>query len=187
MVLINKIKSIIINYSTEKYFHYINSNNLLLVKDKDLKSIITDIYNNNVKDIKSSIRTTLKDEMLDNYPSATIENIIFDIFQDNSYNIDVLYNKILLYQNENYFEIEKEYNNSLGIKIYIDNNFCVIQDIKDDFPEKDTVIKYKYLYSINDNILNLNPNLDSNLSTIIKETIDNGNNNSVKLGFYLLN
>ena len=190
MSLINNIQEIIKEFIIEKYFNYLEEENILLIKNSELKEIIFDLYSNNNKNLKSIIREKLKTEMGNDYPGATIENIIFDIFQDYKINIDRITSEILKYQNSNYFEIKKNISeNGLGLNIQIDGSFCQINGVKKEICEKeicekeifDTIKKYKYLYSINNLILNESNDMVACLKqNIIKNSI-------ITLGLYQLN
>tara|TARA_B100001094_G_C17662213_1_gene544780 strand:- start:75 stop:581 length:507 start_codon:yes stop_codon:yes gene_type:complete len=164
------------------YKEYLTNNNLLLIKQENIKSIITEMYTENSKNIKTYVRNSLKKSMNDEYPSGTIENILLDIFQDRDTNIIKLTKIIDDYQNNNYFEIEKPINNNqLGMSIKFDGSFCEIGIVKDtDFLHKDIIEKYMYLYSINKYILNEQPDVINFIKTLTAE------NTKVNLGVYKL-
>ena len=91
---INDIKTIIFNFLENEYKSYLNENKILCIKENKLNEIIKDLYNNNTKNIKNIIRNTMKNKYKDNYKSASIEQIILDIFQDKDNNIQVIVNEI---------------------------------------------------------------------------------------------
>ena len=190
MVMINRISNIISVFIKNEYYKYLNNNNILLIPHDQLKFIIKDMYNSNSKEIKKIIRNTLKNEMSDQYPSGSIENTLFDIFQDSEHNIDILTEKIINYQNNNYFEINKSIiNNTIGIKLIIeDNGFCKIIDINKDIYNQDNIyqeiLKYNYLYSIDGIVLNYSQNIQETIKNNIQKNINN--NTNIVLGFYSL-
>lgn len=183
MSLIEKIKNIIEKYIKDRYFEYLNENNLLFINSDKLNDIISNFYSNNIKKIKTHIRNTLKNEMGHEYPSGTIENILLDIFQDSDLNINILTKEIQEFQNENYMKFivnNDSSKNGLGLQIDIEDNFCIIKNVKDFFYDKN-ILNYKYLYSINDNILHNINDLKNNIQNIIKSNINNSNINNSEI------
>lgn len=180
--IIVNIKNLIEEYIYGEYQKYLINNNILIIKSSDIKNIISEMYDENSKNIKQYIRNSLKDSMKNEYPSGTIENILLDIFQDRDINIINLTKIIDDYQMNNYFEIEKPiHNNQLGISVQIDDCFCKIGKVNDNtFPEKNIIEKYTYLYSINNIILNEQADIISCLKTIISQ------NTKVNIGIYKL-
>lgn len=173
MSLINDIEEIIKEFITEKYFEYLDNNNLLIIIDEQINDIIETFYSDNTKILKTIIREKLKAKMGEEYPAASVENIILDIFQDYKFNINKIVMNIKKYQDDNFIEINKSIGiDGLGLNISIDGSYCLINNIKSNFIEtenakKDIINNYKYIYSINDNILDkANKNID-----ILKENI----------------
>lgn len=181
MSVANRIKTIIIDYIKDLYFNYLNNNDILIIEEKNIKNIITSFYNENVKEIKNSIRLTLKNELKDDYPTATIENTLFDLFEDNELNINRILIEIQNYQNSiiKIFDLNI-YNNNIGIKININKN---VEIVNAENPNKDNsdldniyneINNYKFIYSINDTILS---NIDNeNKVSCIKNLINNNKN-----------
>ena len=160
MSLAADIKSIIMNFIKSKYFEYLNNNNLLIIANNNLKDIISEFYNSNSKELKNTIRTELKSKMKNDYPSVTVENTLFDIFQDTSLNINRIVLEIENYQNSITKSINLKINQkNLGIKININNHVEIINaenPNNDDQNENYNIINnYKYIYSINDTVLSL--------------------------------
>ena len=60
------IKNIITTYIKNKYNQYILDNQLLFIKENELRNTIYNIYDENIKDIKSTIRNKLKKNMIKN-------------------------------------------------------------------------------------------------------------------------
>ena len=180
--LILEIKKLIEDFVYNMYQDYLRTNNIILIKQDNIKTIISDMYTDNSKNIKQYVRTSLKKSMNDNYPGGTVENILLDIFQDRDNNITKLTKIIDDYQNNNYFEIEKPIsNNQLGMSIKFDGSFCEIGIVKDEtFKDKDLIEKYVYLYSIDKYILNEQPDVINCIKTIVSR------NNKVNIGVYKL-
>lgn len=179
--LIIEIKDLIEKYIYSMYESYLIDNNLLLIKTNSIKNIITKMYTENSKNIKHYVRQYLKEKMLSDYPGGTVENILLDIFQDRDTNITKLTKIIDDYQNSNFFVIEKIVNNNqLGMSIKFDGSFCEIGIIKDNFPNKNIIEKYKYLYSINNTILSEQNDVIAVIKTILSQ------NSTVNIGVYKL-
>ena len=195
MALIHNIKEIIQKFIIEKYFEYLDRENIILIKNEELKNVIGELYINNTKTIKLDVRNRLKNDMLDKYPSGTVENILLDIFQDHDLNITKLVGEISNYQSRNFVEKEYIISKSIGINIQINNGFCEIISIKPECPNMASVVDYKYLYSINDELLNGDK---ETILSIIKKHIDKDKDPSnlqntddyatqkIKLGLYYI-
>ena len=106
MNLTEEIKSLIFDYIDEEYKKYLKSNGILLIKKENINKVINNLYDNNNKNIKSLIRKSLKEKYMNDYPSGTVENMIFDIFQDKDLNINKITDELNFIQKKNYKEIE---------------------------------------------------------------------------------
>ena len=131
MNIVDEIKEIAFNYIENSYKNYLHTNNLLLIKEENLDTIINEIYNNESKELKQTIRIKLKEKYKENYPSSSVENIILDIFQDKKINIQKTIHEILYIQKKNIKQItipliEK----SLNLNISLVDDFVVINSIK---------------------------------------------------------
>ena len=172
MSISNRIKEIIMNFIKEKYFNYIDNNNILLINNYNLKRIITDFYSNNTKELKNNIRNTLKKELGSEYPSMTIENTLFDIFEDTSFNINRIILEIENYQNSISKKLQlKVFEKNLGIKLNINDHVEIIsaenpnKDSNDQNDIYNNINDYKYIYSINNKELS-SLNTNTKISTI---------------------
>lgn len=191
MALIYNIKEIMKDSIIKKYFEYLDQEKIILIETEDLRPRMEELYMNNSKTVKSEVRRRLKEDMGDEYPSASVENILLDIFQDRVLNVNRLVDEITKYQERNF--LERDYSpgaKSLGINIQITNNVCEIVDVKPGFPNMESVKEYRYLYSINGD--RLYGDKESIVSTI-RRHMDNsiGDSDSVsdsvfKLGLYCL-
>lgn len=175
-----KIKEIITDFIKDKYFNYLELKNILLIENNNLREIISNFYNNNSKELKNIVRGKLKNEFQNDYPSMTVENVLFDIFQDSSFNINRIVLEIQNYQESISKLIKlKVFENNLGIKINI-NQFVEIISAnnpnKNDNSQDDLyelINNYKYIHSINNtNLSILDP--DNKISTI-KNFVQNEN------------
>ena len=188
MIIIQEIKEIIYNFIQKEYEKYLNEKNILLINSEDLYDIIKNVYDNNIKNIKQTIRYTLKQKYKDEYPSLSVENILLDLFQDEDLNINKICNELLLVQKKNYLmQNIPIINNSLNLNISIIDNYIVINSTNKHNIEKYEEIynildKYKFIYSINNKILTDYSN--SEKINIIKNEILNKEN--IDIGLYYL-
>jgi hypothetical protein len=155
--LLNNIKEIITIYIQNYYNDYINDKKILKIKNEFLQQIIVQIYESYAKDLKTTIRHKLREIYKQEYSSATVENILLDIFQDSEIGINKITQEIENNQNINTLKLTiPVINNSLNINIQIIDNFVIIQNIdeKKHTPEiYEQLQKYKFLYSLNGVIL----------------------------------
>ena len=195
MALIHNIKEIVKDFIIEKYFEYLDTKNIILIKSNDLKQIIGDLYINNTKSVKAEVRCRLKAEMGQEYPSGSVENILLDIFQDSELNINRLVGEISKFQDSNYIErdyyLSNDSNNSksLGLNIQIVKGYYEIVSVKPEFPNMEGVDKYKYLYSINgDELKGMKEEIISTIKNHINSCKENSKEgcNDIKLGLYYL-
>ena len=188
MNITEEIKTILFNCIEKEYHNYLNINKILLIKQENLKDNINKLYENNNKTIKNTIRTTLKDKYKDNYPNATVENLLFDIFQDQEFNIIRLLDEIHLIQRKNHKLVEIPIiNNSLNLNISIIDNYIVINSVNSKNIENyneiyESIDNYKFIYSINDKILEEYDNTEK--INIIKSEIQD--KKMIEIGLYYL-
>tara|TARA_Y100000389_G_scaffold28954_1_gene24706 strand:+ start:1962 stop:2543 length:582 start_codon:yes stop_codon:yes gene_type:complete len=181
MSLTSDITNIISKFITEKYQNYLQEYNILLIKDKNINTIIIKFYEENKNSLKNIIRSELKEKYKENYPSSSIENIILDIFQDKEFNVEKTVKEILYIQNNNLHKLDIPIiNNSLNLNISITNNYIIInstnpKNIKtiEEIEIYEKISKYKFLYAIEDVILEEIDN-EEKINTI-KNLINNKN------------
>lgn len=183
-----QIKNIISKYVEDKYQEYISNNKILFIEKDILREEIIKIYNKNLKEIKTEIRSKLKNKLGKDYESAIIENVILEIFNDSELNINFLTTEIELIQenNLNYLDLPI-INNSLNLNISLIDNYIVInssniKNIDDKDNVYENVDKYKFIYSIN-NIIIHNLDNDEKIEKIKKEIQEK---DMVKVGLYYL-
>ena len=185
MILVDEIKIIVYDYLENEYKEYLKTNKILQIKNPDtsqnhhsLKQTLEVLYDKSLKLLKTQIRTTLKDKYKENYQSLTIENIIMEIFSEKEENINRITDEIQFIQTKNLFSTNIPLlNNSLNLNISIVDNFIVINSVKQEnitseyIELYDKISKYKFIYSINDVVLEEIAN-ENKISTI-KELINN--------------
>lgn len=189
--ILNEIKDITFNFLNNKYKEYLKNNKILLIKEENMKSIITSFYENYSKELKQTIRNSVKENHKNDYPSAIVENTILDIFQDKELNINRLCDEFIILQKKHIYKTElKLINNSLNLNIGIADNFIIINSVNtknivdnDELSEiYKNINKYKFLYSIDKKILEEYPNEEK--INIIKNTINNKEKVNIEL-YYL--
>jgi len=195
MNIVDEIKTIAFNYIENSYQNYLHNNNLLLIKEENLSTIINEIYNNESKELKHAIRSKLKEKHKENYPSASVENIILDIFQDKTFNIQKTIDEIAFIQKKNLKILTIPLiNQSLNLNISLIDNFVVINSIKSKANIETYTLElyaiienYKFLYSINNIILNEVENNEkiNTIKNIIEEQ-KKVNKNEINIELYYL-
>lgn len=195
MNIVDEIKTIAFNYIENSYQNYLHNNNLLLIKEENLSNIINEIYNNESKELKNTIRSKLKEKHKESYPSASVENIILDIFQDKTFNIQKTIDEIAFIQKKNIKILTIPLiNQSLNLNISLIDNFVLINSIKskaniETFTLElyDIIENYKFLYSINNTILNEVENNEkiNTIKNIIEEQ-KKVNKNEINIELYYL-
>ncbi len=193
MKLINSIKNIIYNYIENKYNNYLYTNSILLIEEENIYNIVEEFYEKNIKELKKHIREKLKEQYnLENidYPSASVENILLDIFQDKEFGISKISDELKYLQKINTYNARLPIiNNSLNLNINIENNYIIINNINDitikNNKFKDiynTVNKYKFLHKVDK--YNLDKYNNEEKIKIIKDSVLNKDEIAVEL-YYL--
>jgi hypothetical protein len=187
--IIDTIKQCIFTIIEEEYKNYLKSNNILLIEESKLLEIVTEFYTSNVKNIKSKIRETLKENYSEDYKSGLVENILLDIFQEKSINIMKIVSELTIIQNKNLTQFTLPLiNNSLNLNISLVENYVIINSVN---PKNiaqhnelyESISKYKFLYSIN-NIL-LHNYCNEEKINIIKKTVSTSINEVTIQCYYL--
>lgn len=195
MNIVDEIKTIAFNYIENSYQNYLHNNNLLLIKEEKLSIVINEIYNNESKELKHTIRSKLKEKYKESYPSASVENIILDIFQDKTFNIQKTIDEIAFIQKKNLKILTIPLiNQSLNLNISLIDNFVLINSIKSKENIEESTLElyniienFKFLYSINNVILNEVENNEkiNTIKNIIEEQ-KKENKNEINIELYYL-
>ena len=76
--------------------------NLEIIEETKLKKVISDLYYPKKDDLKKFVKNCMKETYKGEYPGdLVINNIFYDIYQDDELNINRMYNEIKLFQENN--------------------------------------------------------------------------------------
>ena len=188
-LILETIKTLIYTIIEEEYKNYLERHKLLLIEKKELEKVVNDYYNTNSKTIKNKIREQLKANHNNDYNSTLVENILLDIFQEKDINIIKIVNELEAIQNKNLKEFSVPIiNNSLNLNISLIDNYVIINStnpraITEHISLYENISKYKFIYSINNDVLHNYENDDK--ITIIKKHLEQCENNITLECYYL--
>lgn len=176
MTSANLIKKIIYEFIQDEYKKYLLKNKCLIIDSDKLYNILNNLYEENIKILKSKIREQLKEA--NDISKLSIENLILEIFSEKEQNINNLKDEIILMQNHNMRELKiPVLNNSLNVSISIYESFIKINKVNirniENYDEIYNIINdYEYIYSINGIILQEieNESKIEKIKSIIKDT-----------------
>lgn len=176
MTSANLIKKIIYEFIQDEYKKYLLKNKCLIIDSDKLYNILNNLYEENIKILKSKIREQLKEA--NDISNVSIENLILEIFSEKEQNINNLKDEIILMQNHNMSELKiPVLNNSLNMSISIYESFIKINKVNirniENYDEIYNIINdYEYIYSINGIILQEieNESKIEKIKSIIKDT-----------------
>lgn len=93
------IKDLITFYVKENYNQYLIDNNLTIIENDKLKSVISDLYTSKKDHLKQFVKDSLKELWKNDYPGdLIIDNIFFDIYRDEDLCKNRIYIEIELFQ-----------------------------------------------------------------------------------------
>lgn len=96
------IKDLIFFYIKENYNKYLKVNNLVKIETEQIISVIDDLYDSKKNHLKEFLKNALKELLKDDYPGdLVINNICYEIFQDDEFAKNRIYKEIELYQENN--------------------------------------------------------------------------------------
>ena len=195
MSLQNDIKNIIYYFVKNEYNIILKKKNIKIIEYVEIDNLIDDIYLKKKDDLKYLIRNSLKNKMKTEYNGPLIENILFDILEDDSMAKERLKIEIINYQNyvinknmNALYEVDikpdKEY--GLGLNISIKNYDVIIKSFKR-HPITNKILPAEkcsniniddIIYQIGDQVLNILP--VASIVTLLKN-LNNSNNIIIKL------
>lgn len=175
-IILETIKNSIYSIIEEEYKNYLETHKLLLIEKKELEKIVNDYYSLNSKTIKSKIREELKEKFGTDYNSTLVENILLDMFQEKDLNIIKIVNELETIQTKNLKQFTLPIiNKSLNLNISLIDNYVIINStnpkaIIEHASLYENISKYKFIYSINNDILHKYEN-DEKIN-VIKKHLD---------------
>tara|TARA_B100000768_G_scaffold152254_1_gene147835 strand:- start:53 stop:367 length:315 start_codon:yes stop_codon:yes gene_type:complete len=93
------VKDLIIFYVKENYNKYLSDNNLTIIEKEKNKEVISDLYYSKKDHLKQFVKDSLKELWKDDYPGdLVINNIFFEIYEDDALCINRICVEIELYQ-----------------------------------------------------------------------------------------
>ena len=96
------IKDLIIFYVKENYNNYLTENKIKSIELDKLKKVVADLYDSKKDHLKVFLKSSLKELMKDDYPGdLVVNNICYEIFQDDELCKNRIYVEIKVHQEEN--------------------------------------------------------------------------------------
>ena len=96
------IKDLIIFYVKENYTTYLKENNLSFIHGDKLKQVIDTLYDSKKDHLKQFLKDSLKELLKDDYPGdLVINNICYEIFEDDDLCKNRIYVEIKIHQENN--------------------------------------------------------------------------------------
>ena len=96
------IKDLIFFYVKENYNEYLKINNLVKIETEQITAVIDELYNSKKNHLKEFLKNALKELLNDDYPGdLVVNNICYEIFQDDKFAKNRIYKEIELHQENN--------------------------------------------------------------------------------------
>ena len=96
------IKDLVIFYVKENYNNYLKENNIKKIDKNKIKEIISNLYYPKKDHLKQFVKDSMKELWKEDYPGdLIIDNVFFDIYQDDEFNINRISVEIELHQENN--------------------------------------------------------------------------------------
>jgi|TARA_B110000971_G_C19956986_1_gene476133 C-terminal processing protease CtpA/Prc len=147
MSIQEKVRNIVFYFVKNEYKNYLEQHELKFIPEEDLDKVVDIFYIQKEKTLKEFIRTNLKKMMKGQYPGALVENIIFDIFQDDKLAKNRIILEIqqfqtnadtsLLQSNMYNVEVIPDEKYGMGINLSVDNKRIIVESFKK-HPKEDT-------------------------------------------------
>lgn len=198
MSIQEKVRNIVFYFIKREYKNYLDINDLKYIPEDEIDEVVDNFYIKKEQLLKEFIRTNLKKMMKNNYPGALIENIIYDIFEDEKLAKNRIILEIKQYQlnsdtsllkNNTYnVEVIPDNKHGLGINLSIDMNKILVDGFKRNPTNNDMLPAEKTgLINTGDELLEIdNQNLKclkiEKIISILKEM--NKTNKPVNIKFY---
>lgn len=175
MSLQEKVKNIVFYFIKKEYKLYLDKHQVKYIEECDLEDVVDNFYIKKEKVLKEFIRTNLKKMMKDKYPGALVENIIYDIFEDEHLAKNRIVLEIKQFQKSksntflstNLYEvkIKPDEKHGLGINLSINNEKIIVDGFKKN-PDNNSELPAELsgLINVGDELVEI----DNNNLTIMK-------------------
>jgi hypothetical protein len=94
----NLIRDITLHYIEHFYNKYLKEHNIKVIPEPELRTLVSNLYNDKQAEIRSYIRSNLKDNLGSNYSSLIVENALSEMFADKEYAVNKVVFEILQHQ-----------------------------------------------------------------------------------------
>ena len=169
MSLQEKVRNIVFYFIKKEYKAYLDKNSLKYIEKEKINDVVDDFYIKKEKILKEFIRENLKRMMKDQYPGALVENIIYDIFEDENFAKNRIILEIEQFQksklntilSENIYEVNVEQNDDhgLGINLNIHKNKIIVDGFKKNpYNNKNLPAEDSGLINIGDELVEIDGN-----------------------------
>jgi len=149
MSIQEKVRNIVFYFVKKEYKSYLDKHDLKFIPEDDLDSVVDSFYIQKEKTLKEFIRTNLRKMMKTQYPGALVENVIFDVFQDDKLAKNRIILEIrqfqsnadssLLQSNMYNVEVTPDEKYGMGINLNIDDHRIIVESFKK-HPSDDTML-----------------------------------------------
>ena len=140
MSIQEKVRNIVFYFVKNEYKNYLDKHELKFIQEADLDSVVDSFYIQKEKTLKEFIRTNLRKMMKEKYPGALVENVIFDIFQDDKLAKNRIILEIrqfqsnadssLLQSNMYNVEVIPDDKYGMGINLSVDDKRIIVESFK---------------------------------------------------------
>ena len=147
MSIQEKVRNIVFYFVKNEYKNHLDQHDLKFIPEEDLDKVVDSFYIQKEKTLKEFIRTNLRKMMKEQYPGALVENIIFDIFQDDKLAKNRIILEIRQFQSNadtsllqsNMYNVEVVPNEKygMGINLSVDDMRIIVESFKK-HPKDDT-------------------------------------------------
>ena len=140
MSIQEKVRNIVFYFVKNEYKNYLDKHELKFIPEVDLDSVVDSFYIQKEKTLKEFIRTNLRKMMKEKYPGALVENVIFDIFEDDKLAKNRIILEIrqfqsnadssLLQSNMYNVEVIPDDKYGMGINLSVDDKRIIVESFK---------------------------------------------------------
>lgn len=94
----NLIRDITLHYIEHYYNKYLDEHKIKIIPEPELRLLVSNLYNDKQVELRSYIRTNLKDNLGNNYSSLIVENALSEMFSDKEFGINKVVFEIIQHQ-----------------------------------------------------------------------------------------